>query len=182
MQLLAKSFYLKLYLFWFTWVSLRTLFIAFILSLVTALIVYISKGFAPLNEETFSALKEVFYFTFPIFASLSFIIALLLVFKALFSKNIEGKKIKLYDCEDEHIPEPLLSDVTMLWRKWLFVTVWAILIFLVLFIGVWKLASGDFPPISWFNAQSLYVLISFLGGIVFVFGINTCKKIRISDV
>jgi len=181
MQLLAKSFYLKLYLFWFIWISLRTLRSALFLSIFTSLIVYISKGLAPLNEEIFFALKEVFFFTFPIFASLSLIICLLLVFKALFSQKIGGKSIKLYDCKDELIQKPLLSDVTMIWRKWLFVTVWAILIFLVIFIGLYKIVSGDFPPTQWFNAQSLYVLISILGGIVFVLGIKKCKKIRISD-
>ena len=182
MQPLAKSFYLKLYLFWFTWVGFRTLLSAFFLSAFSSLLVYISKGFAPLNKETFFALSEVFYFVFPIFASLAFIISLLLVFKALFSQKIEGKIFKLYDCEDNQIEEPLISDVTMLWRKWLFVTVWAILIFLVIFIGFFKIILGDFPPITWFNAQSLYVLISILGGIVFVLGIIRCKKIRIKDV
>ena len=181
MQLLAKSFYLKLYIFWLTWVSLRTLLSAFTLSCLASLTVYMSKGFAPLNKQTLSALSEVFYFAFPIFTSLSLIICLLLVFKALFSKKIEKRSIKLYDCEDERIQKPLLSDVTMLWRKWLFVTVWAILIFLVLFIGLYKIALGEFPPLSWFNVQSLYALISILGGIVFVFGINRCNKIRISD-
>ena len=182
MQLPAKSFYLKLYLFWFTWVGLRTLLSAFFLSAVTSLLVYISKGLAPLNKETFLALSEVFYFIFPIFASLAFIISLLLVFKALFSQKVGGKRFKLYDCEDKQIEEPLLSDVTMLWRKWLFITVWAILIFFVLFIGFFKVVSGDFPPVSWFNASSLYILVSVLGGIVFTLGINRCKKVRVSDV
>lgn len=106
---------------------------------------------------------------------------LLLVFKALFSKKIEGASFKLYDCKDEVISRPSLSDVTMLWRKWLFITVWAILLFIVLFLGLYKLFSGEFPPLSWVNGINLYLLVMTLGGAVFVFGVKTCKKIRIVD-
>jgi len=177
----AKKFYLKLYVFWALWVTLRSLLYALLLSLFLALVIYISKGLPSLNMETFLALKEIVLFSFPISFSLSFILMLLLVFKAIFSTKVDGFFLRLYDCKDEPLVDPSLSDVMMIWRKWLFVTVWAILIFLVLFLGLWKLISGAFPPLSWFNAASLYTLIMILGGTVFVMGIKRCKKIRISD-
>lgn len=175
----AKKFYIKLYLFWALWVSIASLFYAIILSILSALFVYISKGFPLLTMESFLALKEIAIFSFPISFSLSFILMLLLVFKKIFTQRIEGFSLRLYDCKDEKIVKPLLSDVTMLWRKWLFVTVWTILIFLVLFLGLWKLLSGEFPPLSWLNGMTLYLLIMVLGGLVFVLGIKSCKKIRI---
>lgn len=178
----ARKFYIKLYLFWISWVTLRTLSFALVLSFFSTLIIYFYKGTPPLNQETFLALKYIFYLSFPIFFSLGFIIMLLLVYKTLFSRIVGGKRIDLYDCEDKRIEKPLLSDVTMIWRKWLFITVWTILIFLVLFLGIWKLISGSFPPLSWFNGLSLYFLVSFLGGGVFILGIEKCKKIRITDV
>lgn len=178
---MSKKFYFKLYLFWASWVSIKSVAYALFLSFFSALLVYISKGFAPLNRETFLALKEIFFISFPIAFSLSFIIVLLLVFKALFSQKIEGHSFVLHNCAHEKIEEPLLSDVTGLWRKWLFVTLWAIVLFLVLLIGLSKLLFGVFPPLSWFNGLSLYFLIISLGGIVFVFGIKSCKKIGIID-
>jgi len=177
----TKTFYLKLYLFWALWVSLRSFFYALVLSIFLAIIVYGSKGFPPLTTESLFALKKIVMFSFPISFSLSFILMLLMVFREMFFKKIEGLSLKLYDCEDKRIIKPLLSDVVMIWRKWLFVTVWTILIFFVLFLGLWKLFSGDFPPLSWFNAMSLYMLIMSLGGMVFIMGIKSCKKIRISD-
>ncbi len=177
----SKNLYLKLYLFWAIWVSLRSVFFALILSIFSALSIYISKGFPSFSVETLLALKEIAIFSFPISFSLSFILMLLLVFKALFSKNIDGVIFKLYDCKDEIISKPLLSDVVIIWRKWLFVTVWTILIFMVLCLGLFKLISGDFPPLSWFNGISLYILIMLLGGAVFVTGIKSCKKIRTFD-
>ena len=161
--------------------SLRSFFYGLLFSIFLALIIYISKGFPSLNMETFLALKEIVLFSFPIGFSLSFILMLVLVFKAMFSTKIDGFLLKLYDCNDKLIVHPLLSDIMMIWRKWLFVTVWTILIFLVLFLGLWKLISGEFPPLSWFNAISLYGLIMILGGTVFVMGIKRCKKIRVSD-
>ena len=175
----TKRFYIKLYLFWALWVSITSFFFATILSILSALIVYISKGFPLLTMESLLALKEIAFFSFPISFSLSFILMLLLVFKKVFTQKIDGFFLKLYDCKDENIERPLLSDVTMLWRKWLFVTVWTILIFLVLFLGLWKLLSGEFPPLSWLNGTNLYLLIMVLGGLVFVVGMTNCKKVRI---
>ena len=175
----AKSFYLKLYLFWAVWVSLTSLFFASLLSLLAAFIAYLSKGMPHLTSQTILALKEVAFLSFPVTFSLSFIVMLLMVFKKIFSQSIEGFSLRLYDCQDIPIVRPLLSDVTTLWRKWLFITVWAILIFSVLFLGFWKLLSGEFPPAHWFNGISLYTLVMVLGGIVFIFGIKNCKKVRI---
>jgi hypothetical protein len=178
----SKLFYVKLYLFWLVWVSVRSFLTAFAFALFIALIVYIAKGFATLNTDTFLALREIVYLSFPITFSFSLIIALLLVFKALFFHTIEGSGFVLYDCKHEKIDNILLSDVTMLWRKWLFVTVWMILLFLVLMLGGSKLLFGTFPPLAWFNGYSLYLLIMLFGGGTFVFIINKCKKIGIEDV
>lgn len=178
----SKLFYTKLYLFWLVWVSVRSFLAAFVLALFTALMVYIAKGFADLNTETLSALIEIIYLSFPIAFSLSLIIALLLVFKALFSQRIEGFRFVLYDCKHKKLEHILLSDVTILWRKWLFITVWMILLFLVLFLGFSKLLFGVFPPLTWFNGYSLYLLIMLFGGGVFVFVVNRCKKIGIENV
>ncbi len=179
---LPKFFSLKLYLFWLNWVTLRTLVIAVILSIFSALIVYAYKGFAPLNKATMLALKEIVYLSFPIGFSLSFILVLLLVFRALFSKKIEGYSFVLYNCKQEVIDSPLLSDVMMLWRKWLFITVWMILLFLVLFIGISKILFGSFPALSWFNAYTIYLLVATLGGGTFVFVIKKCRKVGIKHV
>ncbi len=177
-----KYFYLKVYLFWLTWVSLRTLFIATVLASITALAVYIYKGFAPLNKETFVALKGIAFLSFPIGFSLAYILVLLMVFKALFSQRIGGLYFVLYDCKQEVINSPVLSDVVMLWRKWLFITVWMILVFVVLFIGISKLLLGTFPSLSWFNAYTLYLLVSILGGGAFAFILKKCKKIGVKHV
>ena len=178
---MPKRFYIKLYVFWAFWVTSRSLFYALLLSLFSVLLVYISKGLAPLNKETFLALKEIVYLSFPVAFSLSFIIALLLVFKKLFSQTIDGHKFVLYNCSHEEIFSPLLSDVTDIWRKWLFLTVWAILFFLVLLLGGAKLLLGILPPLHWFNGLSLYLLVITLGGLVFTFGVKRCKKIGIID-
>lgn len=187
---MPKKFYFKLYLFWARWVSMRSVSYALLLSLLSSLFAYISKGFgketlwpsfAPLNTETLLALKEIVYISFPIAFSLSFIIMLLLVFKALFAQKIEGYRFVLYNCADEKIDKPLLSDVAGLWRKWLFVTLWAIVLFWILIIGASKLIFGFYPPLTWFNGLNLYLLVISLGGVVFVFGVKRCKKIGITD-
>jgi len=175
----AKKFYLTLYFFWASWVSFSSVALATILSLCSTLLTYISKGIAPLEKQTFLALKEVFYFSFPISFSLSFIIMLLFVFKAVFSWKIDGRKLKLYDCQDEVIEKPLVSDVIMIWRKWLFLTVWSLLIFFLLFLGFWKLLSIQDIPMAWLNGINIYLLILLFGGSVFSLGITRCKKIRI---
>ncbi len=175
----SKTFYLKLYLFWAVWVSIRALLYACVLSLVATAAVYAFKGFAPLHKATFLALQEIVLFSFPIAFSMSFIVALLLVFRALFLQKIDAFRFELYSCSGEKIQKPLLSDITAIWRKWLFVTLWTILIFMVLFLGISKLLFGSFPPLSWLNGWSLYLLVMTLGGAVFVFIVHKCTKIKI---
>ncbi len=177
-----KSFYLELYLFWLTWVTSRGVVLALLLSLFSAITVYMLKGFAPLSTATFLALKEIVYVSFPIGFSVSFILMLLLVFRAVFFRNIAGRTLELYDCKGKKIASPQLSDVMNLWRRWLFITVWVILLFFVLFIGMSKLFFGNFPPLSWFNAYTLYLLVATFGGGVFVFALRQCKKVGVRDV
>ena len=172
--------YLQLYLFWLLWVSLVSAFISIFLSLFASLLVYISKGFQSLNKEVFQALFDIVSFAFPIAFSLSFIIALLLVFKALFRHEFKGFTLELYNCSNEVLDKPLLSEITLLWRKWLFVTLWSILIFLVLVMGLSKLIFGE-VPLEYLNGISVYLLVVSLGGLVFVLGINRCKKVGIKD-
>jgi len=177
---LVNSYYFSLYIFWLKWVGSRTLLLSGFFSFLISLIIYFSKGATTLNKESFLALEEVFYFSFPVTFSLSLILMLLLVFKQVFFHKIGGYKVYLYDCKDECIQSPLLSDVTMLWRKWLFVTLWAILIFLVLFLGLYKLFTNTFALV-WINGWSLTFLIATLGGAVFSVGLSRCKKVRIKD-
>ncbi len=179
---LPKSLYLKLYIFWLGWVTSRSALVASFLAVSTAVIVYVYKGFAPLNKATFLALKDIFYLSFSVGFSLGFILMLLLVFRALFDKEIDGFRLVLFDCKHEQISLPLLSDVISLWRKWLFITVWMILLFLVLLIGLSKLLFGIFPPLSWFNLYTIYLLVAVLGGAVFVFVVKQCKKVGVKHV
>ena len=172
--------YVQLYLFWLMWVSLVSAFIAIFLSFFASLLVYISKGFQSLNKEVFQALFDIVSFAFPIAFSLSFILALLLVFKALFKHNFKDFNLELYDCSYKAIDKPLLSDITQLWRKWLFFTLWAIMIFIVIIFGISKLLFGVLP-LAYLNGLTAYLLVISLGGAVFVFGINRCKKVGFKD-
>ncbi|MBE0499270.1 MAG: hypothetical protein IBX43_08540 [Campylobacterales bacterium] len=177
----SRMFYLKLYLFWAAWVSIRALLYAAVFSLAAAAAVYALKGFAPLHKATFLALREIVLFSFPVAFSLSFIVVLLLVFRALFVQKIDGFRFELDSCAGEKIEKPLLSDVTGIWRKWLFITIWVILIFMVLFLGLSTFVFGSFPPLSWLNGWSLYLLVMTLGGAVFVYVVHKCTKIKIRN-
>ena len=175
------SLHLSLYLFWLRYVGLRTLLLSVVFSFIFSVSIYIFKGANTLNEESYLALQTIFTFSFPVFFSLSLILMLLLVFKKVFYQKVGKWQVFLYDCKDECIEEPLLSDVTMLWRKWLFVSLWVILVFLVLFMGLYQLVMDEFP-IYLINGWSLTGLISIFGGFVFSFGLSKCKKVRIKDV
>lgn len=127
------------------------------------------------------ALYDVAVFSFPITFSLSFILALLLVFKALFKHEFKDFKIELYNCSYEVLQDPLVSDVMQLWRKWLFLTFWFIVIFLVIVLGVYKLIFNVLP-LEYLNGITIYLMVVSLGGAVFVLGLMRCKKIGIKDV
>lgn len=172
--------YLQLYLFWLLWVTFVSSMVAIFLSVLSSLLLYISKGFQTLNEKVLVALFDVAIFSFPIAFSLSFILSLLLVFKALFKHEFKGFKLELYNCSYEVLEKPLISDIMQLWRKWLFLTFWFITIFLVLILGFFKLVFNTLP-LEYLNGLTVYLLVVSLGGAVFVLGLVRCKKIGIKD-
>lgn len=171
-------FNIQLYIFWLWWVSSRSVFSALFISTLCAVLVYISKGSMTIDKEVLKALFEVIYFCFPISFSFTLILSFLLVFKVLFKHRFKGFRLELYDCSHEPIQDPLLSDVTFLWRKWLFVSLWVIVIFMVLVFGLMKLFF-DIEPLSLLNGLSAYLLVVVFGGVVFTFGVKRCKKIGI---
>lgn len=173
--------YLQLYLFWLVWVSVVSSITAIFLSVVSSLLLYISKGFQSLNEKVLMALYDVAVFSFPIAFSLSFILSLLLVFKALFKHEFKSFEVELYNCSYEVLEQPLVSDVMQLWRKWLFLTFWFIVIFLVIVLGIYKLIFDELP-LAYLNGITIYLMVVSLGGAVFVLGLMRCKKIGIKDV
>lgn len=172
--------YLQLYLFWLLWVTFVSSVVAIFISVLSSLLLYISKGFHSLNKEVLMALYDVAVFSFPIAFSLSFILSLLLVFKALFKHKFKGFKIELYNCSYEVLDKPLISDIMQLWRKWLFLTFWFIIIFLVIVLGFSKLFFNTLP-LEYLNGLSVYLLVVSLGGAVFILGLMRCKKIGIKD-
>ncbi|MDF1880104.1 hypothetical protein JHD50_02105 [Sulfurimonas sp. MAG313] len=177
----AKHFYARLYLFWLTWVSIRAFLLSGVLAFLSTIYIYFSKGSVPLNQDSFLALKQIFLFSFPIAFSFSFILMLLLVFKAVFYKKIAGLTLSLYDCEDKKIQKPLLSDVSKLWRKWLFLSVWAVLFLILLLLGLDTLFFEGTHSKFIFNGISLYFYVLILGGGVFTFGMKRCTKVRVKD-
>ncbi len=176
---LTKHFYIQIFLFWFYWVNSRSLFYALFFALLVSIGVYLYQGAVTLNMDNLKAIWQVLVFVFPFSFSLSFITTLLLVFKALFARQIGGYRLILNDCKAQPIEKVLLSDVLPLWRRWLFVTVWLIVLFWVLFIGLWNLVTGELPPLTSFNGVSLYLLVMALGGASFSLGIPFCKKLKV---
>ena len=175
------SKYLQLYTFWLVWVSLVSSLAAIFLSVLSSVLVYISKGFSSLNEDVFLALYDIIIFSFPIAFSFSFILSLVFVFKALFKHEFKDFKLELYNCSNEVLDKPLMSDLMLLWRKWLFLTFWFIVVFLVLVLGSYKLLFNELP-LQYLHGLTIYLLIISFGGGVFVVGLFKCKKVGIKDV
>ena len=178
---MTKNKSLVLYIFWIYWVSSRSLISAFFISSFCSLMLYISKGSVSLDKEVFNALLEVMWFCFPIVFSLTYIISFLLVFKALLHVEFKNLHVEIYNCKFEPIKEPNLSDITTLWRKWLFVTFWILIFIFVLFVGISKLFFSDFSILSFINGFSVYVLISLIGAGVFSFGLQKSKQVGVID-
>jgi hypothetical protein len=168
----------KLFLFWLWWVNSRAFVSATLINtLVVVLFLYFQSHHLQWSEESLRALFDIFVFFFPFVFSFIFIVSLLLVFRALFSWKIGTKKLVLYDCEDEEVFQPGLLDVLPLWRKWLFVTVWILVLGWLLLIGSIQLFAPAVLTASYFNMTLMVLSVELMGGLVFVYGLQRCKKI-----
>ena len=179
---LSAGFYFQLYLRWLWWVNSRALFYGAMFSFIVTLLVYLNRSQSILLDDAgMKALSDIFFFAFNPLFSFAYVIMLVAVFKALFKWKVNKKTFVLHDCEGVVITEVLFSDVISLWRKWLFVTVWFLLLVWGCGMGLYRLVDAQSDLTQWFTLWNMVLSINVIGGMNFSLGIRVYKEIGIVD-
>lgn len=188
MEVLEKEmarFYALVWIFWLLRLVFCTLFIAAVLATVTAALLYISKGFTPIDSATSAALIAIWKFWFGIFVNLSLLLALFRSLKYIFNQPHAGYMFVLKVCSkesskaDEYLENVGYGDLVKVWRKWFMLLIWLVGA-MILFFAVGNYLLRDTTALfSWLDIYLLYAFIAVAGYFSFVLLAFRCKNIKV---
>ena len=155
-----RRFWIGLWWQWALWMTLRSLLWAAIGSVVVTLVLYGYKGMPALDEEVLTALADIACFGFPVVWCISFLAAFFLSVPRLFGRCIDHFRMTLLSCDGETpIENPGSADTLRVWRKWLFVIVWAVAAEVVIAALLYYPFSTEEGVMAWFSLPWLYLFV-----------------------
>ena len=175
-------FYLFLWLKWAAYVTLYSLISASILSALMTLFIYIYRGFPALDSEMYGALFLIAKFLFPLFWSLTLLLALFRSLKIIFNFCISGHQMKLLSCKDTEYLEAIgYGDVLPVWRKWFLLLIWLASAQMILALAFTYFLSDFGGVFEWFDIYWLFGFVLFGGYFSFMVLASRCKRVKIKQ-
>ena len=178
-----SRFYIKLWFFWAIRVTIESLLFGALLAGVATLVVYLTWGDAPLDEEVLKALLNLFKFWFIILWNLSLLVALFRSVKGIFNHCHSGYKMELLSCPKNSQSEVLqvvgYGDLVKVWRKWFLLLIWLVASEMVIALAFTLLFTSYNGLFEWFNIYVLYSFILIGGYFSFMVLGSRCKQVRI---
>lgn len=169
-------FWWKLRLYWMVYVVVFSTVIGLGLSFVVTLVSWSISGSFSLELTQLKALYTVALFWFKLAWALSFLLALVFSFRKIFNREIAGKTLFLMDCESKEPLIPvILLDILPLWRKFLFMMVWVLVVMALLLLGLFGIDK------SFFGGSTLFILILLFGALLLPVMLLSVKNVRRSD-
>lgn len=173
-------FYFFLWLYWVLRVMLCSVFLASTLSFFLIIYVFINQNMPQLTDEVIKAIFQVFSFWFPIFLSLTLLIALFRSLKFIFNHPFAGYELKLLECNSyEQIDIIGYGDLIKVWRKWFMLIIWLVGVQMIIAIVFTNFLSTYDGFLDWFNIYFLALFISFAGYFSFIILSAKCKRVKI---
>ena len=173
-------FWAGLWLYWALWVSLISVLLGAAAAVSVTLMLYFLKGAVSLDSEVLGALLDIGAFWFAVTWSLALPLALLLVVKRLFYRCIDHWKLILLSCDGkEQISDVGVADTLKLWRKWLFVIIWAVAVQTLLVAGVAYLLGLSEGLMGWFGVGWLYLFVLGAGAMTLPLMAVRCNMVKV---
>jgi len=168
-----RSFWLRLWSYWFLYSNLIALVVGVIIYALAYLLLYLKS-----QNAVGEAIHTLSFFSAKMGWAAGYIVSLLLVIKRLFGRNFSGYQAVMYDCKlEERFEEIYLSDTLRLWRRWLVRLAWALIavvlvIMLLHFVGIDGLTK-------FINIYTLWGFVSSVGGWILIVLMSKCPRIKI---
>jgi hypothetical protein len=173
---MSDSFWWHIRARWLLYIVSFSFIIGLILTFIITVSSWVMSGDMSFDSDKLSALYTVASFWFSLAWVISFLLAHIFSFKYIFNKNIAGKSLYIMDCESKEPLTPvILLDVLPVWRKFLFLIVWILLVVALLLLGVFGMDK------SFFGGSTLFILILLIGVVMLKPLLLSVKNVRRSD-
>jgi len=153
---------------------------ASILSMLITFILYVQQGSVVLSGEVLQALKEIFFFWFPLTWSVTLLVSLFRSLKHIFNVCHSGYELKLYECNKLDLIEVIgYGDLIKVWRRWFMLMIWLTGTQMIIALGISSLFTIDAQVFDWFSIYVLFIFILVSGYISFILLGGRCKKVKV---
>ncbi len=146
---------------------------------IMTIVFYALKGFAPLDVQTWEALRIIWYFWLKIGYGVGVLAGLVGGLKFICKRCIAGYRIHPLDCQGERVDSIDLKRYFKIWRKWFFIIIWANAAQAVVLIVVHQLLFGGAVWIGWFSPFGLTPMILLSGLVAFPLLVRRCKMVKV---
>lgn len=176
-----QRFWFSLWLYWAFFLTLLSTLAGLLLAGCVTLGIYLYKGAPGLNGEIAAALYDIWRFWFGVMWSAALPVALLVVIKYLFNRCFSHYRLLLFSCDgSEQIVRAGTGECVKIWRKWLFVIVWAVAAEVLLVAAAATLLGFDAHPSAWFDIYLLYLFVLIAGGVTLPLMASRCKRVKVA--
>jgi len=178
-----SKFYFRLWASWATYITIRSFFLAAVMSFLVSSVLYVKQGYPSLNSEVIDALLSLFKFWFVILWNVAILLALFRSTKYLFNRCFAGYKLNLLTCVKEQnaeIIDPVgYGDLVKFWRRWFMLLIWLVASEMIFSLVLSFFFSSSESLFEWFNIYILFGFILLAGYFSFMLVSNRCKQVRI---
>ncbi len=171
------------FLLWKNWtlrVSIESVLFGFFLAFLMSGYIYIKKGLVDVNQETMSALLDIFFFWFGVLWNVGLLIALFRSIKFVFNRCYNGYMLRLFTCKQDDYIEPVgYGDLIKVWRRWFLILIWSVAFEILIGSIVMRFGFGKTELFSWLGSGVLFGFVLLGGYISFWVLSGWCKRVKV---
>ena len=176
-----SKFYILLWFRWVLRVTFCSIILAFFASILVAFGIYFLQDMPSFDEKVVAAIFTIVRFWFPLFWSLTLLIALFRSLKYLFNRCYNGYMLQLFVCDNrvESIESIGYGDLVQVWRKYFMLLIWIVGIEVIISAVIIYFLNPSSLFFEWFDIYILSLFILLAGYFTFVVLGSRCKRVKV---
>lgn len=142
-------------------------------------LIYLYKGFPPLNADIWSALGTIWEFWLKVGYGVGIIGGVVIALKNILYRCIVGNEVVLLNCKGEAVEHFEWKPYFKFWRQWFFALIWLNVVEAILLMAIQKLIFGGDLWFGWFNGVGLGIMMVVSGALGMVVTIRRSSRVRV---
>lgn len=176
-----SSIYVLLALRWIVAFAIVGIVSAIGFASAMSVVIYLYKGMAPLNSNTWSALGIIWQFWLGIGYGVGMIAGVVIALRTILYRCIDGREVILLNCKGESVEQFEWKPYFKFWRQWFFSLVWLNAAHAILLMAMHKLIFGGELWFGWFSGVGMGVMMVVSGALGVIITIRRRSRVCVQS-